>query len=342
MIRCAGQITRLSLRGRELLALRDRNLECRDERGELRWQRPLAPLGDRYAPRQLLVDGDAIAWTVDGEGFTGFDQQGAEIARHRIVERRCGGLALIESGFVVSLFGAGRHLQPCILQMAKSGEVRQTTVLPLPDPTVRTWICGDPPLVISGDRLLARFFDVSSGIGVAYGLDLATGAHLFTTPPHPTGQVASLGDGRFLIGAQGYGAFETWQLERDGAISRRWPGQGHYVIADEIHVIELENVMPSKMCFTTLVADGSVRRGPHLEGYYTSPPARLNDGSIVFWRDGALRSITESGELRLLLQTHAEVDHRTWPGDLVSDGERLWFAVNDADGSSLYLRGESK
>ncbi|HWO26783.1 MAG TPA: hypothetical protein VNO30_48975 [Kofleriaceae bacterium] len=377
-----GSVTRLVWRGDALLMVRHstpcaastgeihqrRILECLDESGGRRWQHALEPrgLGELYAPEQLAIDPAGIAWVLYADGLTGIAADGRLHARHLILreeDEQCGGFALLANGFLVSVFGIGR-LASRVLRLDASGAICWSTVLPVTDVSHRgvvqmtaasgwratamppwqphTWIPCNPPLVVSQDRVLARFFDMPrSGISRAYGLDLATGAHLFTSEPHPPAEAISLGQGRFLVGVQGYGAFESWLVERDGDLSRTWPGQGRYLpdAGGQVHVVEMENRLPSKMHFTTLRMDGTVERGPWLDGYYTSSAARLDDGSIVFWRNGALQEVTPEGWLLRLLKTDAASDHRVWPGDLATDGERVWFVINRENVSQLYRFG---
>ena len=103
-------------------------------------------------------------------------------------------------------------------------------------------------------------------------------------------------------------------------------------------MVEMKNRLPSKMHFTTLRMDGTVKRGPWLDGYDTSNAARLDDDSIVFWRNGALQTVTPEGWLLRLLKTDDAPDHHVWPGDLATDGERVWFVVN-REHSQLYRFG---
>jgi hypothetical protein len=79
----------------------------------------------------------------------------------------------------------------------------------------------DEGLLVSGDRVPATYLEVASGLGVGYCLDLGSGDLLWETPPRPIGARAVAGPGRFLVGAQGYGAFETCLYDR-------WPcGEGN-------------------------------------------------------------------------------------------------------------------
>ncbi len=121
---------------------------------------------------------------------------------------------------------------------------------------------------------------------------------IWTTRPGPTGSKAIVAPGQFLIGSQGYGAFETCLYDRDGAVKQRWPSHGYSVLTEtgQICLVEMENVLPSKMHFSILERDGSVTRGPHPDDYYTTYPVLTCDNAIAFWRGGAL--ILIDAELR--------------------------------------------
>ncbi|WP_280719924.1 hypothetical protein [Kitasatospora sp. MAP5-34] len=76
------------------------------------------------------------------------------------------------------------------------------------------------PLLISGNRVAASFED-TSGLARTFLLDLGTGHTVAVTAPAPGGHKAIADDGGFLIGAQGYGTFETTLLTRDGTATTR-------------------------------------------------------------------------------------------------------------------------
>lgn len=153
-----------------------------------------------------------------------------------------------------------------------------------------TWFVTSPALTLSGDAVLACFTEMPrSGIGYGYVVSLADGALRFATKRGPVSNVAPLGGGAFLVGYQGYGAFETLRYERDGRVSQCWPSHGHYLVApDDLRVIELENVLPSKMHLARLQPGGRVTKGDWLDGYYTSPPLHARDGTAYFFRKGAI------------------------------------------------------
>jgi hypothetical protein len=152
-----------------------------------------------------------------------------------------------------------------------------------------TWFTTSRMLTVSGDAVLVCFSDMpGSGIGFGYVASLTDGALRFTTQTGPISEVAPLGGGGFLVGYQGYGAFETLRYDRDGHVPERWASHGHYVVGDSVRVIELENTLPSKMHLARLLPGGAVTRGDWLDGYYTSRPLLGADGTAYFFRNGAV------------------------------------------------------
>ncbi|SBT43545.1 hypothetical protein [Micromonospora auratinigra] len=149
------------------------------------------------------------------------------------------------------------------------------------------------PLLVAGDRILAGISDGRSGIGCCSIVDSERGAVVSTTAPGPYHHKAVAGPGRFLVGAQGYGAFATTLHDHAGRPARTWPSHGQWLIDQRGRICgpESENVLPSRSRFRVLEPDGSTRDGPALTGYHTSYPALDADGTAVFWRDGTLVAV---------------------------------------------------
>lgn len=187
-----------------------------------------------------------------------------------------------------------------------------------------SWIPARPkPLLVSGNRVLAGFTDMpSTGVGIAFGLDLGSGTLRWSTLWQPLDEMAALGDGSFLVGAQGYGAFRTTQHDSEGRIVCAWQSHGRMVVQPDgrVRVIELENILPSKSHVAMLLPDGTVERRAPLPGYYTSELAALSDGTVVFWREGALFEATPEGALRRLAEVGPK-GGQTW-ACLAWDGAR--------------------
>jgi hypothetical protein len=170
------------------------------------------------------------------------------------------------------------------------------------------WVIGLDDLRVSGDMALAHFAEMPrSGIGICYGIELATGRVEFATTPAPYQELApALEPGTFLLGVQGYGAFETRLVDRSGAVLTTWPSHGIALPGDPVRLLEMENSTSAQLHLATLRAGGRVDRGARLPGYYTSRVILAADGSAVFWRDDALVRVTPDGaRVERLLDTPA-------------------------------------
>lgn len=230
-------------------------------------------------------------------------------------------------GAVVAVSDIQDRAAAAVIRLDRDGQVVWRTEVPVPatlsggasetrrddGAVIRTtrplvpqqWVIDRSELCVSGDRLLAVFVDFPrTGIGIGHGIDLETGRIVYRTAPAPHGQLAPAAPGSFLVGLQGYGAFETQLVDRDGQVTTTWRSHGRVVPGDPPHVIEMENIMPSRCHVATLLADGTVRHGPPLPGYDTSPLVVAADRRAVFWRDDTLMYVSGDGErLYRLLET---------------------------------------
>lgn len=155
------------------------------------------------------------------------------------------------------------------------------------------------PLLISGDRILATYQELRSGLGISYFLDIATGRIVNTTKPAPIGRKAITGKGEFLIGMQGYDEFVTVLYNRAGGQTARWPTHAA-VLTDRTGRLlgaELDNRAAAKPRLRIMERDGTLSDGPQLAGYHTALPALDSDGTAVFWRSGRL--LTADADLTL-------------------------------------------
>jgi hypothetical protein len=190
------------------------------------------------------------------------------------------------------------------------------------------WTSRWEPLLVSGDRVLATFFEVSGGLGVRFCLDLHTGRLLWSTKPAPTGDCAIAGGGRFLVGEQGYDAFAMRLLDGDGAVVAEWPSHGRALVGGDgvIRVVELENQQPSRCRIRLLHPDGTMTDGPVLPGHYTVGPVLAADGRVAFLRDGRLQAAAPD----LSVTTHHAMPGRDGvDGMLLLDGGLLAFTTHD-------------
>jgi hypothetical protein len=153
-----------------------------------------------------------------------------------------------------------------------------------------TWLLCSKSIPISEGRALLTFSETPrSGIGLGYVASLTDGQILYTTGKGPISEIAAHSDGRFLVGYQGYGDFKTLLYGRDGTVEDEWPSHGFYIVDGcDVQVVEMENVLPSKMRLARLEDGGRVRYGPKLGGYYTSKPLVREDRSLFFVRDGCI------------------------------------------------------
>lgn len=185
------------------------------------------------------------------------------------------------------------------------------------------------PLLVAGDRVAATFAETGSGIAVTFFHDAATGRVVAATRPGPNAHMAIAAPGEFLIGYQGYGVFQTSRHDSAGTVTQEWKTHVMPLVDADGAVSgpESQNVSPDRSRFVRLEADGTVLNGAALSGYYTSYPALDDEGTAVFWRDGAVRAVDRDLKMRDLLVLSAErsVASRV----LLLDGGRVVLALND-------------
>jgi outer membrane protein assembly factor BamB/cold shock CspA family protein len=281
--------------------------------GRLLWARPVD------AHRGPRVAGDGGIW-VAGRTVLEQTRPGGEPGRRFTLDsghpqRAVGAFALLPDGPLVAWESRAPDAASVRLErLDPDGRRRWVTDLPAPDMAsariteigvesgwqprpIRTYRAATfqatrwAPLLVSGDRVLATFFEISGGLGVSYCVDLDTGRPLWSTEPAPDGDRALAGGGRFLVGEQGYGAFAMRLLDRDGTVVAKWPSHGRALVGGDgvIRVVELENVTPSRSRIRLLHLDGTMTDGPVLPGYHTVGPVLARDGRVAFFRDGRLQ-----------------------------------------------------
>lgn len=321
----------------------------------------------RSQPITLRVAEDGRSWIGLGDSLIEIDHDGNDRTRLSLDQgdrERLGSFLLAPDGFYACLYrpGMSGHMEPRITKLDPSGSLLWSTTLPVGTIGYRgvveagvhtgweirpkrpwrpqTWTPvrygGSEPLLLSGNRLLASFFEFpSSGIGCSYALDAESGAILWVTDPAPTHTLAIAGKGRFYHGLQGYGAFETRLLGPDGTLQRRWKSHGHLVIDEggRVHCVEMENVLPSRMRFVTLEVDGSVGDGPLLDGYDSTYPAISREGVVAFWRHGGLVLIDEAKTKEILVTDPSVAEEGPMTRMLLSPDGSLVFAV----GSEVWM-----
>jgi hypothetical protein len=284
-------------------------LHAVDLDGSIRWSTTTGPATG------LRVAEDGNAWLADGHALVETTPEGTPGRR---INLPLNTFLVLPDGFLL----AWPTPAPRVERIDTNGTLLWSTPIPMADlayhgitemradtgwrsEPMRPWRPDDfrpehsEGLLVTGDRLLASYIEHASGLGISFCLDLHTGELAWSTPPRPTGELAVAGPGRFLIGAQGYGAFETYLYDRDGAVVAEWPSHGSPLVSHRgrIRVVELENSSPSRSRLRRLHRDGSMTDGPMLPGYHTVGPVLSGDGRAAFWRDGRLQ--TADPELRI-------------------------------------------
>ncbi len=312
----------------------------------------------------LALAPDGTPWVLDPTGSSAFGNQGAQVARVEVRMRKrmdVAAFAMVDNDFVF----ACQHdddapmRAPILERVGSDGSVRWSTTLPIGSIayegltemradegwkirpmkpwTPETWWSTSTRLEVSGDAVLACFSEMPrSGIGFGYVVSLTDGSLRFTTSKGPISKVAALGGGAFLVGYQGYGAFETLRYERDGRVHTRWASHGYYVVeGDDVRVIEMENVLPSKMRLVRLLAEGAVEKGARLKGYYTSEPYLQADGTLLFFRAGELLAARNlSIDDRLVL---GSADASSFATPIVGGDGSVYFVFTPAGGEGSRL-----
>ncbi|MFJ9775119.1 hypothetical protein ACIRVF_28375 [Kitasatospora sp. NPDC101157] len=145
---------------------------------------------------------------------------------------------------------------------------------------------------LSADRVLVTtdsFEHTALGhLGPALLLDLADGAPVAELPGE---RGAAIGGGRFLLGQEGHGAFDTRAHDRDGAVTDSWRSYGHYVVGDGLRVVETDRRHPTGSRVVRLLPGGAVERGPLLSDARAPEPLTLPDGTLLVLDAGVLRAV---------------------------------------------------
>jgi hypothetical protein len=211
----------------------------------------LAPVWSKAlgADAVVLLLVDRTPWVLDSEGAWACGDGGHCLARVKVSPRegmRLSAFGPVENGFVFAWQHEVRTpMRPPILERVNSDSATLWSVtLPVGsvgyegvvqmradegwktrpiDPWIPTsWFSTSRTLPVSGDAVVVCFADPRSGIGFGYVVSLTDGALRYTTQNGPIHEVAPIGEGAFLVGYQGYGAFETLQYDREGRVSERW------------------------------------------------------------------------------------------------------------------------
>ncbi|MBB4772283.1 hypothetical protein [Actinomadura livida] len=322
--------------------------------GRVRWSRPL-----NATPGLMRVAPDGGVWLADEAALaetTASGAPGRQIALSHAPDERIGEFVVLPDGFVVAwqskpyriarverVDGSGvrrwsaelpdaRLSYEGVVEMSAANNWKATPMAP--------WrpreLSPERPsgLLVSADRVLATYLDWSSGIGMGFCLDLATGELVWITPPHPTGDRAIAGPGAFLVGSQGYGAFSTRLYDRDGATVVEWPSHGRLLVSSRgrIRVVEMANDSSPRR-LRRLHRDGTMTDGPFIPGYYTVGPALGGDGRAAFFRNGELQIVDPDLSVHTLWKGEGEGVGRM----LLLEQGRLFFVL-----TSDWAKGDAR
>ncbi|MER7849030.1 hypothetical protein ABTZ03_34395 [Kitasatospora sp. NPDC096077] len=159
---------------------------------------------------------------------------------------------------------------------------------------------------LSADRVLVTTssfeYTAWGHLGPALLLDLADGA-LVTELRGEHGAALGAG-GRFVLGLEGYGAFDTWAHDRDGAVVDAWRSYGHYVVGDGLRVVETDRRHPTGSRVVRLLPGGAVERGPLLADAQAPAPLVLDDGTLLVLDAGVLRAVGPELDDAVLAELH--------------------------------------
>lgn len=102
---------------------------------------------------------------------------------------------------------------------------------------------------------------------------------------------AMLPNGNFLLGLEGYDAFDTWLYDEQGNELQQWRSFGPYVIDEQggIRVVECDGNAPTHSHIAKLHLDGYIERGPALNHGQVPPPLVVEENDLLIFDHGSLR-----------------------------------------------------
>lgn len=187
---------------------------------------------------------------------------------------------------------------------------------------------------VSGDRLLVltHTLDYHSWgyLGPALLLDVGNGRLLAELRGE---RGTSLGGGRFLLGLEGYGLFDTRLHGRDGTLLSTWPSYGHYLPDPDgtVRVVECDRTIPTSSRVVRLLPEGGIEHGPGLLDSQVPPPVVLPDGTAVVLDAGVLRAFGRDLDAMVLAELLPVAPSEAWrfDGRLALEGDRLTITVQE-------------
>jgi hypothetical protein len=334
-------------------------LECRDLQGRLVWKQSTTS-SPRSPSQTLRLSSDGKIWVLSNDHLSAYDIEGRLTTKLPLPitsDERCGAFVLENDGLIASLFSVSHEeAKPGrVVRLGMNGSLLWSTEIPIepvshegivemraqtgfrqerkPDWRPQQWEPTDSePLLVSDSYVLASYFEMGSGLGRSYCLDRTEGRLLWTTAPAPSGDKAIVGAGQFLIGEQGYGTFSTTLYASDGSVLQRWKSHGYCIVdaMGAIRLVEMENVLPSRMRVAKLSRDGTVTHGRRLNGYRTSYPVLTEDGQMIFWREEENRLFSVDAELNISVLSSTPIPTKAYffGRTLLADTGILFFTSN--------------
>lgn len=147
---------------------------------------------------------------------------------------------------------------------------------------------------LSGNRLLITTSSLDyhawGNLGPALLLNLTDGSLIAALQG---GRGAAMEGEQFILGLEGYDAFDTWLYDRDGTLQDKWRSYGHYFVDPDgsVRVVECDRNCPTNSQVVKLHRQGVIERGPCLLDGQVPTPVALPDGTIVLFDCGTLKAI---------------------------------------------------
>lgn len=321
------------------------SLVCFDVSGRQLWQRELRILSRRFGSVSLRVSLRGVLWVGLEDCLVAFDANGTELQSLALPLESgeyLGSFVCVTDGFLASVYRQGQpvgnegveDLTPRVLRLDEGGWPCWTTALPIdshhfegivearaetgwktqakPAWRPRNWTADvyvRDPILLSGNRLLASYIDISSGLGVSYCLNTTSGELCWRTPTLPFHRRAIGGQETFLLGAGGYGMMPMTQLRgADGEVLQEWHRNGAMCVlrTGEVRLVEEFIQAPRAV---QLGPDSTFQGGPSLAGTYTTSPVLTRGNELLFWRGGSLFLLDKDFKLHTLATIDAVQDH---------------------------------
>jgi len=310
-----------------------------------------------FKPNELRISDNGDAYISNGNEIRQISDDG-EIQKSIIFkidsDQEIGSFVLLKDGFLITLQGKDKP-NAKVQRTAFDGEIIWESPIStkdisykglvqmsakddwkakeMPPWNPKSWNCLiNNEIIISEENVLVNYFEFpGSGIGMSFCLSIETGDIVWTTKPAPFESICGLKGGKFLIGHQGYGAFDTNLYNKEGKIIERWKSVGTSVVNsnDEIFAIEMDNHSDSKLHFVELKKGNEVKKGRRIPGYYIVHPVLDDLGNVIFWRNNELVIVDNKGNLHKLFAI--KPTERDWTSNrmLLHQSGILVFSVNE-------------